>query len=157
MANRKERRAIEKMYRKRGLSKAKAKELVNHYYTREAFKPGQKCKFNYEMIIRHPQFKQQIESFQNWVTEHKDDILTVKDTKEEGYIVTFEEDTQETPFWHRTETLIAVPTATIKLNGQEDTTVVLDDISEVVKSNNVVDAENVQKIVDKVTEQKENN
>ena len=63
MANRQERRKLEKFYRKKGMGKIQAKAFVDYYHTRESFKVGQKCQLNYELIIRHPQFKKQKEDF----------------------------------------------------------------------------------------------
>jgi len=127
--NRAERRKMEKIYRHGGMNKAMAKEVVNANYRAEALKEGQKCKFNYEFIIRHPDFKKQKDEFRDWVIAHKDDTLTVDQIRNRGYEVTFVEDTNEEKLWHHVETLIPIASATIKLNDGTEKTVLLDGVT----------------------------
>ena len=129
--NRQQRRLQMKAFRKSGLSKEQAKATVNAYYMGEAFKAGQKAKFNWELIIRNPQFNQQKDEFREWVTSHKDEVLTVEETRYNGTEVTFVEDESQEKFWHKTMTLIPVASATIKLNDGTVKSVNLDGINDV--------------------------
>lgn len=129
--NRAERRKMEKLYRHSGMTKVMAKEVVNANYRAEALKEGQKCKFNYEFIVRHPDFKKQKDEFREWVISHKGDILTVDAIRNNGLEVTFVEDENEEKYWHHVETLIPVATATIKLNDGTEKQVTLDGITDV--------------------------
>ena len=125
--NRKERRLEEKRLRKTGLDKNMAKQYVDFYYRGPLLKEGDKVKLNYPLIERHPLFKVQEDEFREWVEAHKDYVLTVDKVYVNGKEVTFVEDDNEPKFIHKSETLIPLPTATIKLDdGSENKTIVFD-------------------------------
>lgn len=125
--NRAQRRQMMKNYRHSGMSKQQAKEVVNANFMGDKFREGSKCRFNYELIIRIPEFNLQQEEFKNWIKEHKDTILTVDKTRYNGTEVTFKEDTNENQFWHKSATLIPVAFAEIKLNDGTEKTITLED------------------------------
>jgi len=127
--NRAERRHMAKLYRHAGLTKEQAKATANQYLGDE-MKEGDKVRFNFELMVRHPQWKLQKDEFKEWAIAHKNDILTVAETKDNGKQVTFVEDENEEKFWHKTVTLIPVATATIKLDDGTETKVVLDGVTD---------------------------
>lgn len=134
--NRAERRQQEKRFRKSGMNKAEAK-LRASLLKSEPLKEGQKVRLNYELMIRHPDWKNQEEKFREWVEENKDKIFTVeyepvrKETNsyDKTLNVNFVEDTTEPKWLFHTDTLISVPMAKIKLNDGTEKTVVLDGIN----------------------------
>lgn len=136
--NRAERRRQEKMFRHAGLNKAAAKLKANLMKS-VPLSEGQKVKLNYELIIRHPQWKQQDEEFRQWVKENKDKVFTVEyepvrkqtNAYDKMWNVNFVEDTHEPKWLLHTDTLTLVPTATIKLNDGTQTVVDLDGVTDV--------------------------
>ena len=127
--NRKGRRALQKQLRKEGKTKIEAKNIVANKSWEEPFVVGQKCKLNYEWIIRRPDFKKQTNDFQNWVHAHKNDLFTVEQTRKEGREVTLLEADENHKFWHFVETLIPIASATIKLNNGKRETIALDGVT----------------------------
>lgn len=131
MANRAQRRKIMKAYRHTGMTKEQAKAVVNTYYMGDTFKEGQKCKLNYEGIIRHPDFNNQKDEFKDWIHAHKDTILTVSAVRDSGMQVQFEEDENEEKFWHHTLTLFPIASAKIKMEDGTEKVVVLEDMENI--------------------------
>ena len=136
--NRAERRKQEKLFRKKGMNKAEAK-LRAALMKSESLKEGQKVKLNYELMVRHPRWKEQEEDFRQWVEDNRDKIFTVEyeptrkqtNAYDKMWNVNFVEDTHNPKWLLHTDTLILVPTATIKLNDGTQTTVELDGITDV--------------------------
>jgi len=127
--NRQERRLYEKKLRKSGMSKEVAKQTVKAIYGAQPMSVGQKCKLNYQLIIRHPDFKKQKDVFVNWIKDNENSILTVSEIRSNGMEVTFEEDKNEPKLWHHVETLTPIATATIKLDDGTEKVVNLDGVT----------------------------
>lgn len=144
--NRAARRRMMKNYRHSGMSKQMAKDVVNANFMGDKFREGSKCRFNYELIIRIPEFNQQQDEFKNWIKEHKDDVLTVDKTRYDGTEVTFVEDANEKQFWHKSVTLIPVAFAQVKLNDGTQKDIVLEDVTDVndVNSGSLIDRLNAE-------------
>lgn len=136
--NRAERRKQEKKFRKAGMNKAEAK-LRADLMKSEPLREGQKVKLNYELMKRHPMWKNQEDEFKEWVVENKDKIFTVEyeptrkqtNSYDKTLNVNFVEDTHEPKWLLHTDTLIPVPMARIKLNDGTETLVELDGITDV--------------------------
>ena len=90
-------------------------------------------------MVRHPRWKEQEEDFRQWVEENRDKIFTVEyeptrkqtNAYDKMWNVNFVEDTHNPKWLLHTDTLILVPTATIKLNDGTQTTVELDGITDI--------------------------
>lgn len=134
--NRAQRRKQEKFLRHHGLGKQEAKYAVERYFTHQELEDGQKVRLNYELMIRHPDYKNQPQEFKDFVEEHKNDILTVEWNKEKVELDAFDkkmnvnlsEDTSDPKWLFYSDTLIPLATANIKLEDGTEHKVVLGDI-----------------------------
>jgi len=141
--NRKQRRDLMKYARKSGLNKTQAKEYSNQFIG-DKFQVGQKCKLNYEFIIRQSNFNSQSEDFKEWIRSNKGNILTVESITDGGWYCTFEEDTHEPKWKCSMPTLLPVPTATIKLEDGTEKKIVLDDNITDVNDPKIMEAVNAE-------------
>ena len=136
--NRQQKRAEVKRLQKNGVKRSVAQSLVEKYYTSVELEEGASVKLNYELMIRHPDWKIQRDDFKEWVTAHKDDYFTVEwdsyrkenDTKDKKLMVCLKEDTTNPKWLFHTDTLIPIATAKVKLNSGEEVKVNLDGVTD---------------------------
>ena len=123
--NRKQRREIQRNLQKKGLTKTQAKQIVETYYSGNPLEEGAKVKLNYELMVRHPDWKILRKDFREWVEAHKDEVFTVEwderrkknDTKDKKLNVCLKEDTTNPKWLFHSDTLIPQISATITLNN----------------------------------------
>ena len=158
--NRAQRRAMEKQYRKKGFSKQSARAYVEQNYKSEPMSAGQKCKLNYEFMIRHKQYKEQTDEFRAWVEEHKNDIFTVEipQTENEDHPqqsavnVNFVEDTTEPKWLLHVDTLIPIASAKVTLDDGTQEVIAMDGVTDVNdptimdRINSVLDKDNLEEV-----------
>jgi len=129
--NRQQRRALmQNIRRSNKLTKKQAKEYVNTNFLGYRFAVGDKAKMDYQKMIRHRLWNYQEEGFRAWVEAHKDEVFTIAEVKEGYSNVTFEEDDTDPKWEFRTESLIPVASATIKLDDGTEKKVVLDGVTD---------------------------
>lgn len=127
--NRAERRKMQKDLRKTGMSKEQAKAYVEKNYGPSIpMEEGQLVKLNYNLMVAHPEWKNQEDAFKLWVTAHRDKVFTVEwdpnrvaaNTDDIKTNVQLKEDETEDKWIFNTATLIPIASAKIKLdNGKE--------------------------------------
>lgn len=136
--NRQQRRAEVKNLQKRGVKRSVAQTIVERYYNNIELEEGATVKLNYELMIRHPDWKIQREDFKEWVTSHKDEYFTVewdelrkeKNSRDKKLMVCLKEDTTEPKWLFHTDTLIPVATAKVKLDSGDEVKVNLDGVTD---------------------------
>lgn len=137
--NRQQKRAKVKDLQKQGIKRETAKKFVEQRYSYQELEEGQTVKLNYELMIRHPDWKIQREDFKTWVTEHKDDYFTVEwdttrklnNTKDKKINVCLAEDTTNPKWLFYSDTLIPISTAKVKLDSGKEIKVNLDGVTDV--------------------------
>ena len=131
------RQAVKNLQKEKGYKRAEAKRLVETFLTDVPLEEGQKVKLNYELMIRHPDWKNQRDDFKEWCTAHKDDIFTVewdkerkeKDASDKKLMVCLAEDETEPKWLFNTLTLTPIATARVKLDTTgEEVSVSLDGV-----------------------------
>lgn len=134
--NRKQRRALaHDLQKKEHIKFKQAAKIVDAYYTDVELDEGTKVKLNYDLMIRHPDWKNQDENFKAYVEEHKDDVFTVEYDKKKAETkakdmkvnVCFAEDTSDPKWLFNTKTLIPLTTAKIKMDSGEESDVIIGD------------------------------
>ena len=136
--NRQQKRAEIKNLQKRGVKRSVAQTIVERYYNNVELEEGYTVKLNYELMIRHPDWKIQRNDFKEWVVAHKDDYFTVewdsvrkeKNSKDKKIMVCLKEDTTEPKWLFHTDTLIPIATAKVKLESGEEVKVNLDGVTD---------------------------
>lgn len=132
--NRAQKRAEVRMLQKRGVKREVARKIVTQYYNDTPLEEGTPVKINYEMMIRHPDWKIQRDDYKEWVEAHKDETFTVewdatrkeRNSNDKKLNVCLKEDTTEPKWLFNTATLIPLPKATINLDSGEKIDVTLD-------------------------------
>lgn len=136
--NRQQKRAEIKKLQKNGVKRSVAQTIVEKYYTNVELEEGASVKLNYELMVRHPDWKIQRDDFKEWVTAHKDEYFTVEwdkkrkenDSKDKKIMVCLKEDTTEPKWLFHTDTLIPITTAKVKLDSGEEVRVNLDGVTD---------------------------
>lgn len=126
--NRKQRREMEKEFRKRGVSKQVAKDLVAIRDGRE-MEEGTKVKLNYKRITTHPDWKKKLrKEYKDWIEAHKNDTFTVEwdemrkanNSVDKKIRVCLAEDTTVPKWLFLTSDLIPITKGKIKLNNGKE-------------------------------------
>lgn len=133
--NREERRKKQKELRHLGYSKQMAKAQVATYYSYQPLDEGCAVRINYDLMIRHKEWKQQTDEFKQWVELHKNDLFHVEydenkkanSTYDLKFQVHLKEDKTDPKWLFNSETLVPVATARIKLNSGEEKTISLEE------------------------------
>lgn len=136
--NRQQKRAEIKRLQKNGVKRSVAQTIVEKYYTNVELEEGASVKLNYELMVRHPDWKIQRDDFKEWVTAHKDEYFTVEwdkkrkenNSKDKKIMVCLKEDTTEPKWLFHTDTLIPITTAKIKLDSGGEVRVNLDGVTD---------------------------
>ena len=144
--NRKQRRAEINRLQKSGIKRAEAIKVVETYYSVKALEEGKRVKLNYEIMIRHPDWKNQRDDFKDWVTAHKDEVFTVEydKTKKEKKandmktMVCLKEDTTDPKWLFHASCLTEIATGRIKLNDGKEVKFDIADSSSDEKINKAV-------------------
>lgn len=136
--NRKERRQMQRNLQKAGLKHEQAKLYVEDTYTNIEYKEGQICRLNYELIIRHPDYKFQPDEFKEWLFNNKNSTLTIDKTylpndksTSKKVINTFKEDDHEPKWEVHSDAIIPIAQAKIKLNNGDQIDVPLGNVTDV--------------------------
>lgn len=133
--NREERRRKQKELRKHGFSKNAAKAQVAAYFAYQPLDDGAMVRLNYELMIRHKDWRKQSDEFKKWVEDHKNDLFHVeydeKKKENNAYDMKFQvhlkEDTTDPKWLFNSETLIPIATAKVKLESGEEAIVPFED------------------------------
>ena len=137
--NREQKRAQIRQLQKKGMKKADAERLVNHFVDSLKLEEGATVKLNYELMTSLPDWKNQREEYKAWVEAHKDEYLTVEwdarrkeiDARDKKIMVCLKEDETEPKWLFHSSVLTPVAVATVKMDSGEEIKVNLDGVNDI--------------------------